>query len=118
MLEISFEQMGYVVKEKDNVGTALGELQEGPVLLRGKGAEGLQEIVAAAHIPFGHKFAVREIAQGTPIVKYGAVIAVAEKDIRTGEHVHLHNIRSNFDMRAATFDQETADSTDMEYQLY
>lgn len=118
MNEIHYEQTGYIVRKEDCVGTALGDIQEGAILLRGKGAAGQEEVIAVEHIPFGHKFAVKNIAQGGPIIKYGAVIAIAASNIRIGEHVHLHNVRSNFDMRAATFDQKTADSTDMDYQLY
>lgn len=118
MNEINYEQTGYVVKAEDSVGTALGEIHRGLIHMRGKGAEGLPDICAAEDIPFGHKFAVRDIAAGAPVIKYGVIIATAVKDIRVGEHVHLHNVRSNFDMRAATYDQETADSTDMEYEVY
>lgn len=118
MNEINFEQTGYMVKGEDCVGTALGGIHKGLVQMRGKGAEGLPDICVIEDIPFGHKFAVRDIAKGDPIIKYGAVIATAVKDIKAGEHVHLHNVESNFDMRAATYNQETADSTDMEYEVY
>ncbi len=40
----------------------------------------------------GHKIAMSKILQGAAIVKYGAVIGLAIKDIEAGEHVHLHNL--------------------------
>ena len=44
------------------------------------------------HIPPGHKVAVREIAEGTPVRRYNQIIGFAKCLIRAGEHVHLHNI--------------------------
>ncbi len=46
---------------------------------------------ARGRIMRGHKVAVRPIAKGEPILKYGQVIAVASRDIAPGEHVHEHN---------------------------
>ncbi|CAJ0819787.1 Galactarate dehydratase (L-threo-forming) [Ralstonia wenshanensis] len=43
-------------------------------------------------IPAGHKVALRDIAVGQPVHKYGQVIGVATAPIRAGEHVHVHNI--------------------------
>jgi len=40
----------------------------------------------------GHKVATSRILQGAAVVKYGAVIGHAIKDIEAGEHVHLHNL--------------------------
>ncbi len=45
-------------------------------------------------IPFGHKFALRDIDQGGRIIKYGEVIGLATQPIQAGRHVHVHNIES------------------------
>lgn len=45
-------------------------------------------------IPAGHKFALREIAEGDHVFKYGEVIGRAVQQIQIGEHVHLHNLQS------------------------
>ncbi|MBQ6065509.1 MAG: altronate dehydratase [Clostridia bacterium] len=42
----------------------------------------------------GHKYAVRAIKQGEPVIKYGFPIGVASADIAPGEHVHTHNLRT------------------------
>ncbi|WP_333842642.1 UxaA family hydrolase [Limnohabitans sp.] len=47
----------------------------------------------AAPIPFGHKVALRAIQMGQPVVKYGVLIGVATHDIKSGDHVHVHNCR-------------------------
>ena len=45
-------------------------------------------------IPFGHKLAIRPIAAGEKIIKYGYPIGRAVRDIQPGEHVHIHNVGS------------------------
>jgi altronate dehydratase small subunit len=45
-------------------------------------------------IRFGHKFAIRDIKKGDRIVKYGESIGIATQDIRSGQHVHVHNLES------------------------
>lgn len=42
----------------------------------------------------GHKYALRDIAKGEEIVKYGYPIGVATADIAKGEHVHSHNMKT------------------------
>jgi altronate hydrolase len=43
-------------------------------------------------VPRGHKVAVRGIAAGASIRKYGQVIGVATEPIAAGDHVHTHNL--------------------------
>ena len=45
-------------------------------------------------IAFGHKYALRDIAKGEDILKYGLPIGKALADIAVGEWVHVHNCRS------------------------
>ena len=46
-------------------------------------------------IPAGHKFALRDIAQGEDVIKYGYPIGHATRTIRKGELVDHHNIATN-----------------------
>jgi len=46
-------------------------------------------------IPQGHKIALKDIAAGAFVVKYGHPIGVATQDIVSGEWVHSHNLRTN-----------------------
>jgi altronate hydrolase len=55
-------------------------------------------------IPAGHKAALRAIAPGEPVVKYGFPIGIATSPIAPGEHVHVHNVRTGL-----------ADDTDLKY---
>lgn len=43
----------------------------------------------------GHKTAIRDIKKGENIIKYGYPIGHALEDIKAGEHVHTHNIKTN-----------------------
>lgn len=49
-------------------------------------------VEANTPIAAGHKAAIREIADGDPVRKYGHVIGFARGDIRAGDHVHDHNL--------------------------
>lgn len=49
---------------------------------------------AAGDIPAGHKIALTDIAAGEKVIKYGEVIGRATADIRAGDHVHTHNVRT------------------------
>ncbi len=43
----------------------------------------------------GHKYADCDIKKGENIIKYGFPIGHATEDIKKGEHVHTHNIKTN-----------------------
>lgn len=56
-------------------------------------------------LELGHKIAARDIAASEKIIKYGVPIGSALRDIRLGEHVHLHNIKSDY-IPTYTLDKE------------
>ena len=43
----------------------------------------------------GHKYALCDIKAGENIIKYGNPIGHATEDIKAGEHVHTHNVKTN-----------------------
>lgn len=43
-------------------------------------------------IPRGHKIALKSIAKGEAVMKYGQIIGFATQDIPAGDHVHVHNL--------------------------
>ncbi len=51
-------------------------------------------IAPRGEIPAGHKIALRDIARGERVVKYGCPIGIATADIRAGEWVHSHNLKT------------------------
>lgn len=69
----------------DNVIVALRALNAG---------ESVDGVAVKDAVPAGHKLAVRPIAVGEPVVKYGYPIGVASVPIEVGQHVHSHNVKS------------------------
>jgi hypothetical protein len=44
----------------------------------------------------GHKIARVAVPKGDPVIKYGAPIGRATQAIAPGDHVHLHNLKSDY----------------------
>ena len=57
-------------------------------------AAGTSDGLVFGNIPAGHKAALRPIAPGERVVKYGFPIGIATVPIAAGEHVHVHNVRT------------------------
>jgi len=47
-----------------------------------------------ADIPIGHKFALKNLAQGATVMKYGHDIGKTVAPIKIGEHLHAHNVKT------------------------
>ena len=47
----------------------------------------------------GHKIALNDIKKGENIIKYGYPIGHATEDIKKDDHVHTHNIKTNYRKR-------------------
>jgi altronate dehydratase small subunit len=82
-----------MIIEKDNVATALRDIQSKERVNIGIGEKNRQ-ILIQENIPYGHKFAVTDIKRGENILKYGEVIGRTTKDIPSGTHAHIQNIES------------------------
>lgn len=54
-------------------------------------------LTGEGEIPAGHKLALSDICAGEPVIKYGQIIGRATQDIKAGEWVHTHNLRSHLD---------------------
>jgi len=78
-----------VLDPRDNVATALVPLAAGQAV-----ALETATVTLAADTPRGHKFALRPIAAGEPVLKYGQPIGRATAAIAPGQHVHTHNVVS------------------------
>ncbi|MDH3669126.1 MAG: UxaA family hydrolase [Paracoccaceae bacterium] len=51
-------------------------------------------LTAKADIPIGHKVALKDLAEGDTIIKYGVDIGRMVGPAGTGEHVHTHNLKT------------------------
>jgi len=82
-----------MIKEKDNVATALRDIRKGETISVGIGDQ-TKEISIINTIPYGHKFAIKDISKGENILKYGEIMGRATQDIAVGAHAHIQNIES------------------------
>jgi SAF domain len=55
-----------------------------------------EKFVIPAAVELGHKLARRALAPNTRVLKYGAPIGSMTTAVARGEHVHLHNLRSDY----------------------
>jgi SAF domain len=55
-----------------------------------------ESFVIPAAIELGHKLARRALDADTRVLKYGAPIGSMKMAVARGEHVHLHNLRSDY----------------------
>ena len=51
-------------------------------------------IQSITEIPLGHKIAMKDLGPGDTILKYGHDIGKVVKDIKIGDHVHVHNVKT------------------------
>lgn len=67
----------------------------------------------------GHKWAIRDIKEGENIIKYGCPIGHATCDIKQGEHVHTHNLKTNLgDNIEYVFEPEYYDQPEAEERFF
>jgi len=52
------------------------------------------ELKAMQDIPIGHKLALKDLAPNDTIFKYGIDIGRVVAPIQTGQHAHVHNIKT------------------------
>jgi altronate dehydratase small subunit len=75
----------------DNIVVLARSVRAGEVI----DVEGRQ-VAMPTPLGLGHKLAKCRIAKGEKILKYGVPIGSATIDIEPGEHVHLHNMQSDY----------------------
>ncbi len=93
------------INPKDNVIVALKDLPINHII-------NLEEISIELKndVNQGHKIAIKEIKKNENIIKYGVPIGHALEDIKIGEHVHTHNIKTNLkDLLNYSYDKKTED---------
>jgi altronate dehydratase small subunit len=82
-----------IIKGQDNVATALRDIRSQEEVRVTVGTNE-KAMTVREPIPYGHKFAIRDIAKGEKIIKYGEVMGRATRFIGSGFHAHIQNIES------------------------
>lgn len=90
--------------DEDNVLVAPGPVGVGVHPVSDGSVLSVQQAVS-----MGQKVARFAIVRGQKVLKYGVSIGSATADIAAGEHVHVHNIRSDY--TATHFLKETGGGT-------
>ncbi len=82
--------------EKDNVGVVVIETTK-----KGQDCSAwimendkTVKVPSTNDIPLGHKIALKDLKVGDTIFKYGHDIGKVVKEIKKGEHVHVHNVKT------------------------
>lgn len=83
------------VHDNDTVATLFSDGVSAGDMVEVRDRKGQAELVPVLNdIPYGHKLALKDMSCGQPIIKYGEELGRASRDIRRGEHVHVHNLES------------------------
>ena len=77
------------IHKEDNVAVALSPLKKDSTFVIDD-----QKITLKEDIPQGHKFALTDIPENSPVIKYGAQIGLAKEVIPAGSWIHTHNLRT------------------------
>ena len=80
----------------DMVGVVVVEGVKAGQELSGWVMEGDQTLVVKilSDIPIGHKVALKDMAVGDTVIKYGIDIGKVVAPIKAGEHLHVHNVKT------------------------
>ena len=86
----------YIVHgETDTVGVVVADVKKGQRLTGWNMAhDSTLQMKARDGIPLGHKIALADITKGGRVIKYGEPIGNASKAIKSGQHVHTHNLKT------------------------
>lgn len=79
-----------IVNTKDSVAVVLCDIKKNESCRCGE-----VTLIAKDDVPFGHKIALFPIHVGENVIKYGNPIGHATKNIEKGQHVHVHNVKTN-----------------------
>ena len=99
----------FQINANDNVASLLDNAVTGVVQILGAQP---QSIPLLEKIGRGHKIALRDIASGEAVMKFGVRIGHATQPIKRGAWVHLHNLASDLDERSGTLDLHSGAPTD------
>ena len=77
------------IHKDDNVAVAIEELKQGDAFT----VNG-EELKAVTDVPAGHKVALCDMEEKTPVTKYGCPIGYTTAKVAKGEWIHTHNIKT------------------------
>lgn len=101
-------QRGFIkIAERDNVLISLSGMEKGMELeIAGK------PMKIRNNVPPAHKIALEDIAEGELVFKYGYPIGKAIRNIRQGDWIHSHNMKTCLDGKKEYQYQESSNKVD------
>lgn len=97
------------INPEDVVAVALTDLKQGQEIKLENDVVILKE-----DIPRGHKFALYDLAENDPVIKYGYPIGRAKHAVKKGEHVHTQNVKT--DLKAfGSYSYDKAPKTELKH---
>ncbi|MBN9391545.1 MAG: altronate dehydratase [Chloroflexi bacterium] len=86
--EVRLEEVALRLHPVDDVAIVKKTLMPGLTLDTGdKGKVKVRQLIQP-----GHKVALNDVAEGSPVRRYGQIIGFATKPIQAGDHIHSHNL--------------------------
>lgn len=81
---------------KDTVAVVVVEGVTAGMALKGwiMDEDRMTEVQARQDIPIGHKVALKDMAEGDTVWKYGVDIGRVVAPVKAGEHAHVHNVKT------------------------
>ena len=80
-----------LLSPEDNCLIAVTRLPKGETLM----IEG-EAVTLATTIELAHKLARRALSKDEKVLRYGAIIGHVSADVARGEHLHTHNVESDY----------------------
>lgn len=80
----------FKIDDNDNIALSFNDLDKGEKVC----ISNTVYFILMDAVPAGHKVALCDIPKGGQIIKYGAAIGFAIVDIKKGDHVHTHNVKT------------------------
>jgi altronate hydrolase len=91
----ALDEVAVRLHSQDHVAIAKRDLPPGLRLALTPPSGPEQILCVQQPIPAGHKVALRAVAAGEAVRRYGQVIGMATRAIEPGEHVHVHNLSAD-----------------------
>lgn len=82
------------INPKDDVIVLLKDFKKGDVV---------DSIILLDNIKMGHKVAIHDMKKGHHLIKYGNVIGILTSDVKKGEWIHSHNLKTSLEEKEPTY---------------
>lgn len=103
------------INPKDVVAVALTDLKAGYAIH----LDGMEPFELIEDIPKGHKFALEDLKEGAPVIKYGMPIGFLTRAVKQGEHVHTHNVKTGLqDLISYSYDKESIPAVEKPHRSF